>query len=681
MKNTWQNIKQYTTLKRTSLSVILIYDVVNIVIAAFFYLLIPTMLNYPPDSINNDFQTQIAGLHYTQQYILIVIMALLAGHLFIVRNLKGIDNWKVLTKQNKNISTEEIQKIRNKCFNNPYSIYAIQVLFPTISVAVILALVNTTIILIVRILTIIFSFVTLAALISHIFSKRIFKQILLNTYNNQEKEGIRIELRNKIFLQMVPMFLVTLLFMAMIGYSRLVKEKGELLFESYNAQLINTFKVQNGTDNLETIKDKLSKISFKNKKDTAFIIFPTGQITTLDSSKLSDFFVKYMKQISPKYNGHIHDYYGSDTQGAYLKVKSKRGEWIVGIRYVVASNETMVFFIVCFIILLGLNMFVLSYFSKTLSEDISLVAKSLTEIAEGGDINNIKKLPVTSNDEIGDLVMAFNKIQDLTRQNIETIQENQAILMERERLASLGQLVGGIAHNLKTPIMSISGGLEGLDDLIKEYDESIEDKEVTPEDHHEIAKEMRDWIVKMKTHCAYMSDIITAVKGQAVQFTASSTEKFTLDELLKRIDILMKHELRKYYCKLNLDSKVDLNTELKGEINSLVQVFNNLITNGIQSYEGKEGTIDICIEKKENMIQFTVRDYGKGIPQDIKNKLFKEMVTTKAKHGTGLGLYMSYSTIKGRFGGSMWFESEEGKGTTFHITVPYISTSAKKGVS
>jgi signal transduction histidine kinase len=59
-----------------------------------------------------------------------------------------------------------------------------------------------------------------------------------------------------------------------------------------------------------------------------------------------------------------------------------------------------------------------------------------------------------------------------------------------------------------------------------------------------------------------------------------------------------------------------------------------------------------------------------GIPEDIQQKLFKEMVTTKGTMGNGLGLYMSYATIKGRFGGDLWFESEYGKGTTFYISIP-----------
>jgi signal transduction histidine kinase len=254
--------------------------------------------------------------------------------------------------------------------------------------------------------------------------------------------------------------------------------------------------------------------------------------------------------------------------------------------------------------------------------------------------------------------------------NIQTIKRNQEILMEQERLASLGQLISGIAHNLKTPIMSISGAVEALKELIEEYDYSIEDKEVTTEDHHEIAEEMNSWIEKIKPHCSYMSDIISAVKGQAVKFHSSIDVGFVLDELIKRIQILMKHELLKANCILNIQSHIDLNSYFKGDINSLVQVFDNIIVNAIHAYEGQSGTIDFIIDKDKNNYLFIVTDYAKGIPLNIQDKLLKEMITTKGTKGTGLGLYMSYSTIKGHFSGNMWFHSEVGIGTSFCISIP-----------
>jgi signal transduction histidine kinase len=262
--------------------------------------------------------------------------------------------------------------------------------------------------------------------------------------------------------------------------------------------------------------------------------------------------------------------------------------------------------------------------------------------------------------------------KDITeyKKSLQTIKNNQNMLIERERLASLGQLVGGIAHNLKTPIMTISGGLEALKDLIKEYDASIENSSVTKEDHHEIAQEMTSWIEKIKPHCSYMSDIISAVKGQAVQLIDSSSSSFTIGELVNRVHVLMKHEVKQSHCRLNTELGVDKTIVVQGEVNNLVQIIDNIIINAIYAYEGKDGVIDFIINENQGNLEITIRDYGKGISNEVKGKLFKEMVTTKGKNGTGLGLYMCYSTIKGRFGGNIWFDSEENKGTSFYISIP-----------
>lgn len=282
----------------------------------------------------------------------------------------------------------------------------------------------------------------------------------------------------------------------------------------------------------------------------------------------------------------------------------------------------------------------------------------------------IEITPINSEDSsLGTLFL----LKDITqhKEDMETIKNNQDILMERERLASLGQLIGGIAHNLKTPIMSIAGAAEGLEQLIKEYDESIDDPLVNSQDHHEIARDMEAWIPKIRAHTEYMSDIITTVKGQAVALSQDENTSFTVSELVKRVNILMKHELKNAYIYLNVLMKTDENLTLNGDVNSLVQVVNNMISNAIQAYNGeRDKNIELEVSKKGNDVIFTVRDYAGGLPKEVQNKLFKEMVTTKGKNGTGLGLYMSYSNIKARFGGDITFIVDEGKGTTFNIILP-----------
>lgn len=243
--------------------------------------------------------------------------------------------------------------------------------------------------------------------------------------------------------------------------------------------------------------------------------------------------------------------------------------------------------------------------------------------------------------------------------------------MEKERLASLGQLIGGISHNLKTPIMSISGAAKGLTDLINEYDASIGDPEVTNNDHHAIANDMREWITKIHSYTAYMSDIITAVKGQAVNLSENENNEFTVDELFKRVNILMKHEISNASLTLAIDVQVPSATTLVGDINSLVQVINNLITNAIQSYNGRKGEeIKVLAQKLDNNLIISVIDHGCGMTKEVQDKLFNTMITTKGKNGTGLGMFMSYSTIKGHFNGDITFETEVNKGTTFNVILP-----------
>ncbi len=270
---------------------------------------------------------------------------------------------------------------------------------------------------------------------------------------------------------------------------------------------------------------------------------------------------------------------------------------------------------------------------------------------------------------LGTLILFKNVTQHIL--DIQTIESNQEMLMEKERLATLGQMIGGIAHNLKTPIMSVAGAAEGLHDLVNEYRNSIGDPEVTLEDHKDIANDMETWIEKIRSHMSYMSDVITAVKGQAVTLSSEQSVNFTIDELIKRINILMKHELNNNLITLNVNSNVDSNLELNGNVNSLVQVINNLISNSIQAYNGQTNKyIDFNIDSTPTSIIFTIQDYGSGMSNEVQNKLFKEMITTKGKNGTGLGLFMSYSNIKAHFNGNMTFESEEGKGTTFKIILP-----------
>ena len=299
----------------------------------------------------------------------------------------------------------------------------------------------------------------------------------------------------------------------------------------------------------------------------------------------------------------------------------------------------------------------------TLVKDLTIDASALKQYF------TVEFTPIVQRERCVAVILLYKNITQHIR-DVEQIQENQAVILERERLVSLGQLIGGIAHNLKTPIMSVAGGIDQVQCLVEEYTASILDDEVSIDDHKEIAAEMQDWLAKMKTHMAYMSDIISTVKDQATKFNNPEETWFTLDELLKRVKILMQHELAKNSCRYRQYIRVDRDIRIGGDINSMVQVLDNIIVNAIQSYNGRGGDISIRVTQEGGKLLITVSDSGNGIPEDVKDRLFKEMITTKGKHGTGLGLYMSHSTVKGMFRGDMWFESRVGQGTKFFIQVP-----------
>ncbi len=182
---------------------------------------------------------------------------------------------------------------------------------------------------------------------------------------------------------------------------------------------------------------------------------------------------------------------------------------------------------------------------------------------------------------------------------------------------------------------------------------------------------MKDWIQKIRSYTEYMSDVITAVKGQAVTMSEEQAISFNLDELVKRVNILMKHELKNALVGMNIQMKANPNTFLKGNINSLVQVINNMISNAIQAYNGEPNNeINLILEQSGENVVISVQDFGGGLPEEVQQKLFKEMITTKGKNGTGLGLFMSYSTIRAHFNGNITFETKKGEGTTFHISLP-----------
>ena len=661
-------MKKRIFFKKPTTRICIRYCMIALVFLIACALLLPTLLNYAPGSINTPFDIKMSYISYTQQITIVAIVILLVIFLSIKIFLRDVDDW--YTNKDKKTNKHTVEKIRKKCFNLPYIIFFIELFLPTLGIMFVLLLTGSHHgIMIGKIMVLVLSFALLLASFTYIFSKSIYAEILSSTYKEGSNLGLRVPLKNKIAMQIIPLFISVLLLVSFIGYSRSVKEKEDIYFDIYHSNLTESFNT-NTTYTIDEIKDILSQMKKYGPETSTFILLD-DKIITVSGEEPSYFMVTYTKELSSNYNGRTYDSYGIDTQGATIILNTTEGTCYVGISYSIFSKEVTFFLVITCLILLLIVGLLLHYFSSSITRDINVVTDGLKNIYSNSKSTYMEKLPVISNDEIGDLTMAFNKVQDKTQGYIQTIKSNQETLMESERLASLGQLIGGIAHNLKTPIMSISGAAEGLTDLVKEYDSSIDDPEVTHQDHHDIAKDMTDWIEKIKTYTSYMSDIITVVKGQAVNLSSDNNIYFKVDELLKDINILMKHELKSALVTLDVQNYVSSELQINGDVNALVQVVNNMISNAIQSYNGKPNQVINLILKTDNSnLLIEIQDHGCGMPEKVKEKLFKEMITTKGKNGTGLGLFMSYSTIKAHFNGDITFESELNKGTKFTIIIP-----------
>ena len=648
----------------------LINTFILILIATILYFVLPTLLNYPPHSIDNDFQIEIVGIKYTHQFLILILLLVL----FVYITLRIIySKCYISDNELKTISMEDLKKIRKRCTTYPYLMLLFEMFIPAIIVAILLYFFHTETELLIRITIVVFSFSSTFAIISYMIGKKFFVQILAKTSvkSGNKIEGIRLNFQNKLLIQVVPLFLYSFVLIWLLSTSLMTTEKGQLLYHFYHQELLNKFDM-NKIYTIDEIDNILKGIELQSDNDH-IVIFSAKDGKVIKSKEfLNEFFIKYSLNFYDVTHGFSYEYYGQNIEGSILKLHTLDGDVFVGIRYYVFGTTAILPFLFMTTIIGLFNIIFISYIGKDTSNDLKKISEGMIGIVNSNDIVNAANLPVTSNDEIGDLTYYFNQVRLLNKNYMDELESNQNVLMERERLASLGQLIGGIAHNLKTPIMSISGAAEGLKDLVREYELSIGDSEVTYQDHHDIAKDMHEWIVKIKNYTEYMSDIITAVKGQAVNMNDEQDfDSFTLDELIKRVDILMKHELKHSLIYLNVNMKVNSNITLKGNINSLVQVIDNMISNSIQAYNGKtDKNINMTVENINNKIVISIEDFAGGLPKKVQDKLFKEMITTKGKNGTGLGLFMSYSTIRAHFNGNIKFESEEGKGTIFHIILP-----------
>jgi signal transduction histidine kinase len=270
---------------------------------------------------------------------------------------------------------------------------------------------------------------------------------------------------------------------------------------------------------------------------------------------------------------------------------------------------------------------------------------------------------------------------ELLKEAVEQVKAAQNKLMQSEKMASLGTLSAGIAHEINNPINFINAGASGLEldlvdlmELLKLYD-SVRIKQCEPEAAKEIEifKKQIDYTYIKENIMAAIKDIKMGasrteeiVKGLKRFSRIDSDEMFQLDvneEITNTIKIVKRLTQKKILFLVELEEVV---TELKGFPGQISQLFMNLIMNAEQSIK-EEGVIKIATVNKYQGIKVLISDNGCGIPKKLGNRIFDPFLTTKeVGEGTGLGLSISYRIVENHHG-TITYSSEENVGTTFSI--------------
>ncbi|MBI1782529.1 MAG: two-component sensor histidine kinase [Sphingobacteriales bacterium] len=260
------------------------------------------------------------------------------------------------------------------------------------------------------------------------------------------------------------------------------------------------------------------------------------------------------------------------------------------------------------------------------------------------------------------------------------LKSTQSQLVHSEKMASLGELTAGIAHEIQNPLNFVNNFSEVNKELLTEMNEEI--AKGNYEEVKTLAKDVTDNEEKIIFHGKRADSI---VKGMLLHSRNNSGQKELTDinALADEYFRLAYHGLRARDNSFNATMKTDFDATV-GNVPVIPQdmgrVILNLITNAFyvvdekskQHLPGYEPTVSVSTKKTNNKVEISVADNGNGIPQKVLDKIFQPFFTTKPTgQGTGLGLSLSYDIVKAH-GGELKVETKEGEGTEFIIQLPVV---------
>lgn len=271
-----------------------------------------------------------------------------------------------------------------------------------------------------------------------------------------------------------------------------------------------------------------------------------------------------------------------------------------------------------------------------------------------------------------DLIRAEETKGKQLQQSLDELKETQARLIEAEKMASLGNLVAGVAHEINTPIGAgvtyASYFTELIDNMTNQFNQGTITKSGLEEFLSKGAEVSRGLMVNLNR----AAELIRSFKEVAVDQTTSEVRRFNLRTYLDEIILSLKNVIKRNSVTLNLNCCDSI--ELKSCPGLFSQVITNLVMNSLTHAFEDTNTREITISVDESKTGITVRyrDNGIGMSSEIREKIFEPFFTTKrGSGGSGLGMHIVYNIVTQSLGGTIECQSEPGSGVLFIITIPY----------
>lgn len=294
-------------------------------------------------------------------------------------------------------------------------------------------------------------------------------------------------------------------------------------------------------------------------------------------------------------------------------------------------------------------------------------------IRKDGKTRNVESSISLIRDENNVAIGHRGIVRDVTKRKqaekeLKMIQDH---LMESKKMAALGELVAGVAHEINTPIGIGVTGMSALDDKTREICQLYEKDDLTKEDFEKFLKTVSEASFAVLSNLQRAAELISTFKQVAVDQSSEDQRSFRMKDYISDTLLSMRPRLKKskHTIIINCPDEIEF-TSYPGAFSRIItNLLMNSLVHGFDNIEKGQIVFDISV--RDNYLEFRYRDNGVGIKEDIRERIFDPFVTTKrGQGGAGLGMHIVYNLVTQTLKGQISCDSTPGKGTEFIIKIP-----------